>query len=544
MAGEWKLRGYVIEQLLGSGASGDVWRARVAATGDPVALKRIGVTDPVQAQRAREEAGLLSALDHPNLIRLHALVPGPDCLVLVLDLADGGSLSDVLAARGRLTPGEVITAISPIAATVSYLHSQAVVHGDVSSANILFTGSGVPLLCDVGVARLTGDRRDVEATPAYVDPAVASGSVPGPPSDVFSLGAVAFHALTGAPLWCADTAEDTLALAAEGVPEDAEQRLSAAGTPEAMTAAVLRALARDPHRRGTAVELALDLRQSATPRAVEFRAGRLPPEPRRHAGAETADERPPTARAVEVAGRPPFERPGSAGGDPGTEPPTRMVVARPRPAIPRPNRHRRPPVPAGRARLPLMVTAAIVAIAAAVLGYLVLRGGGRDATAGPRGPVSKHTSPASVPSSASSPASPAADPPSARSGPGPAAAAEWSQVLGALDAVRAKAYATRSPELLSHVYVPGRLLEHDRAQLLRLVPAGCGLLGALTTYQAVTADPPGDRSAATVTASLPGTRLVCGATVRAATPPAGRTRLRIELTQTADGPRISAEQPV
>src|SRR5438309_584724 len=83
----------------------------------------------------------------------------PDGAVLVLDLADGGSLAELLAVRGRLTPGEVITAVSPVAAAVAYLHAAEIVHGDVSPANILFTPGGVPLLADLGVARLTGDER-------------------------------------------------------------------------------------------------------------------------------------------------------------------------------------------------------------------------------------------------------------------------------------------------------------------------------------------------------------------------------------------------
>src|SRR6266496_3520457 len=71
----WKLPGYVVEELLGFGGSGEVWRGRVSAHGDPVALKRLPITEPAQIQAARAEAALLSTLDHPHLIRLHELVP-------------------------------------------------------------------------------------------------------------------------------------------------------------------------------------------------------------------------------------------------------------------------------------------------------------------------------------------------------------------------------------------------------------------------------------------------------------------------------------
>ena len=174
----WKLPGYVVEELLGYGGSGEVWRGHASSTGAPVALKRLPVSDAAQAQAARAEAALLSTLDHPHLIGLHELVPAGDAVVLVLDLADGGSLADLLARRGRLTPGETITALAPIGAALAYAHDEGVVHGDVTSANVLFTAAGLPLLADLGVARIIGDASPANSTPAYVDPSVASGCAP------------------------------------------------------------------------------------------------------------------------------------------------------------------------------------------------------------------------------------------------------------------------------------------------------------------------------------------------------------------------------
>ena len=289
MTGRWRLRGYDVERLLGSGGSSDVWRGRVSATGEPVALKRIAGVDTVAVKRAETEAALLTALDHPHLVRLHAFVPTDDATVLVLDLADGGSLAQLLDARGRLTPGEVVTALAPIGAALAYLHGAGVVHGDVSAANVLFTPAGVPLLADVGVARLLGDDSDAHTTPAYVDPCVAAGSIPGAQSDVFMLAAVALHALTGTPPWVAATGDAALALAEAGVLDDVAARLAAAHVPPAMTQVLVRALSVDPHRRGTAAELALDLRHSVQPVAVELAAGRSRPDPARMARPAAVD---------------------------------------------------------------------------------------------------------------------------------------------------------------------------------------------------------------------------------------------------------------
>ena len=221
----WKVPGYVVEDLLGFGGSSEVWRGRVAGTGEPVALKRIPVDDAGAAQAARAEAALLSTLDHPNLVHLHELVPSADAIVLVLDLAAGGSLAELLRQRGRLTPGEVITALAPIGAALAYAHSEGVVHGDVSASNVLFTDIGLPLLADLGVARVIGDERPIHATPAYIDPGVASGFAPGPPSDVFSLAAVAVHALTGAPLWPGNTPAQMIEQAAAGELGEARRAL-------------------------------------------------------------------------------------------------------------------------------------------------------------------------------------------------------------------------------------------------------------------------------------------------------------------------------
>src|SRR6478735_6866371 len=100
-----RLRGYIVEGLLGRGASGEVWQARIDGTSTRVALKRIRAPGAEQLRKAHDEAALLAALDHENLVRLHALVPADDAMVLVLDLAERGSLADLLAGRGRLTPG-------------------------------------------------------------------------------------------------------------------------------------------------------------------------------------------------------------------------------------------------------------------------------------------------------------------------------------------------------------------------------------------------------------------------------------------------------
>jgi hypothetical protein len=268
--------GYTLEVLLGRGGSGEVWRGVPRRGGPPVAVKVLVDGDP---ERQAREAALLGELDHPHLVRLLEVVHqprrgSPARVALVLDLLEGGSLAALLARRGRLRAGEVVTAIAPVAAALAHAHEHGVVHGDLSPGNIVFTAEGRPVLTDLGVARVLGEASAGEVTPAYVDPTVARGGAPGPASDVFGVAAAAFHALTGVAPWNAATAGDTLEVAAAGfLPDLAEL---APDVPPALISVVARGLAADPHDRGTAAAFALDLRHACRPEPVRLPVAGVP----------------------------------------------------------------------------------------------------------------------------------------------------------------------------------------------------------------------------------------------------------------------------
>jgi hypothetical protein len=268
--------GFVLEELLGRGGSGQVWRARPRAGGPPVAVKVLVRGDP---ERQEREAALLAELDHPHLVRLHRVVRHevrgrPAEVALVLDLLAGGSLAALLARRGRLRPGEVVTTVAPIAAALAHAHERGVVHGDLSPGNVVFTAEGRPVLTDLGTARLVGDTAGAEVTPAYVDPVVARGGAPGPASDVFGVAAAAFHALTGIAPWNAADPRGTLTVAAAGDLPDLA--LLAPEAPEELVRVVQRGLSLDPHRRGTAAAFALDLRHACRPEPVRLPEAGVP----------------------------------------------------------------------------------------------------------------------------------------------------------------------------------------------------------------------------------------------------------------------------
>ena len=262
--------GYVLEELLGRGGSGQVWRARPRSGGASVAVKVLVRGDP---ERQEREALLLGELDHPHLVRLHEVVrrqvrDRPAQVSLVLDLLAGGSLAALLGRRGRLRPGEVVTTVAPVAAALAHAHERGVVHGDLSPGNVVFTAEGRPVLTDLGTARLVGDTARAEVTPAYVDPVVARGGAPGPASDVFGVAAAAFHALTGIAPWNAADPGGTLAVAAAG--ELPDLALLAPDAPPELVRVVLRGLSAEPHLRGSAAAFALDLRHACRPEPVRL----------------------------------------------------------------------------------------------------------------------------------------------------------------------------------------------------------------------------------------------------------------------------------
>jgi hypothetical protein len=479
----------------------------------------------------------------------------------VLDLAGGGSLAALLARRGRLTVGETITAIAPIGAALAYAHNAGVVHGDVSSANILFTDIGLPLLADLGVARLLGDAQPVRTTPAYADPAVVGGSLPTPASDVFMLGAVALHALTGTPPWDGPGADDLLEAAGAGTQPDFAAALSRAAVPEPVAAVVSRALSVEPARRGTAAEFALELRHAAKPVAVELSAGR----------ARTAAV-PPTSRSAPLQAAPSPAEPDRAVARP--RQPLTMGVRAPSPFVTPAARHlahSRPRVATG-----LMVSAIVVALALCA-GVWWWRSAADPAPALAATPSTVHptvhptahpTARASA-SAASRTALPTAIStarPTANSRDAPARSTSTASsralasdtatrafaparldpahalaTLTALDETRSQAYATRNPALLTAVYASPTLLGRDRAQLLSIVPAGCRLLGVRTRFsQLVFASASAIRVRLRVRTTITASRLVCSGAAGGSTPGAAPTTLLLDLVRSDSSYRIAA----
>ena len=193
--------GYRLTRQLGSGSTASVWRARRLEDDALVAIKLLpGDAD----EEAVREYTLLQQAASEHVVTLHETLAldsdeGP-ATALVLELLAGGSLTQVIAERGHLTPGETVTVIVPIAQALSGLHDLGVVHGDLSPGNVLLDSMGRPTLSDLGFSRLTGEAPgDVHGTDGYVAPEVLDGGDLTRAADVHALGALAWLCLVGAP---------------------------------------------------------------------------------------------------------------------------------------------------------------------------------------------------------------------------------------------------------------------------------------------------------------------------------------------------------
>lgn len=190
-----------IEQLLGRGGMGEVFRARDLTTGQSVAIKLLRMVDPQSMGRFRTEIEVLGRLDHPGVVRLYGSGSHDGVPYLVLELVDGPSLADVLAG-GPLGVELSISIGQQLAEALMHAHGLDIVHRDVKPANVICDAEPSRVrLADFGIARFSDTPRMTAAggcigTAAYLAPEQLEGQV-GPAADVYALGLVVLECLTG-----------------------------------------------------------------------------------------------------------------------------------------------------------------------------------------------------------------------------------------------------------------------------------------------------------------------------------------------------------
>ena len=271
---------YELLDELARGGMGVVYRARHLRLDRIVALKMIlsgGQASSEERRRFSNESAAAARLQHPAIVPIYEVGLHEDQPFLAMAFIDGSNLRERLSC-GSIPPSDAARLVRILADAVHYAHSQGVVHRDLKPANILLDADGHPHITDFGLAKQSafdGELTDVGqiiGTPAYMSPEQATGKSEqvGPAADVYSLGAILYHALTGRPPFQAATAPDLIAQVRDDEPA-ALRRLNHF-VPRDLEVICLKCLRKEPLQRyASAQRLAADLRSYEEGRPIEAR---------------------------------------------------------------------------------------------------------------------------------------------------------------------------------------------------------------------------------------------------------------------------------
>ncbi|MFF3982814.1 serine/threonine-protein kinase [Streptomyces sp. NPDC055808] len=271
---------YLLEEPLGRGATGTVWRARQRETagseasvagqpGETVAIKVLKeelANDADVVMRFLRERSVLLRLRHDNIVRTRDLVVEGDLLALVMDLVDGPDLHRYIRENGPLTPVAASLLTAQIADALAASHADGVVHRDLKPANVLLDerdGAMHPMLTDFGIARLADSpgltrTHEFVGTPAYVAPESAEGRPQTSAVDIYGAGILLYELVTGRPPFAGGTALEVLHR------HLSEEPRRPTTVPAPLWTVIERCLSKDPDRRPSAENLARGLRVVAS----------------------------------------------------------------------------------------------------------------------------------------------------------------------------------------------------------------------------------------------------------------------------------------
>ena len=261
---------YLIDSLIGEGATATVYRATDTRLGRPVAVKvLLPHVHATTRQRFEREARAAAMLNHPGIMAIYDVGQDGDYSYLVVELISGRPLYDFIPAA----PAMVAELGRKICLALEYAHRAGLIHRDVKPANIYVTEDNAIKIMDMGLAmaadehekRLTASG-SIIGTPAYLSPEQAQGKKLDPRTDLYSLGVVLYELLTGQLPFDADDIGAILIQHVSKPPVPPSQLMS--GVPIFLERAILRALEKQPDSRypsAAAMAEALTARKSSDP---------------------------------------------------------------------------------------------------------------------------------------------------------------------------------------------------------------------------------------------------------------------------------------
>jgi eukaryotic-like serine/threonine-protein kinase len=272
---------YRVESTLGSGGMAVVYRAEDAILGRAVALKTLHhhyAEMPSFRRRFRQEARAMASLDHENIVKVYDISQDGEVPFIVVECVSGRDLGDLLGGRrgrrsGRLNEQFVRRMAMQLLHALSYAHRRGIIHRDIKPSNILLTSGGTVKVADFGIARIVeeddvpiGEAGEIVGSARYMSPEQLRGEDATPRSDVYSVGVLLYHCLTGRPPFSGDVKS----LARQHMHKDPPppRRLNKRITP-GMEAVIMRALSKKPRDRYFSANAMLDdIEIEAPPRSV------------------------------------------------------------------------------------------------------------------------------------------------------------------------------------------------------------------------------------------------------------------------------------
>jgi serine/threonine protein kinase/tetratricopeptide (TPR) repeat protein len=261
---------YELLEEIGRGSQGTVYRARQKSLNRTVALKVIRLsqwTTTAHLKRFRLEAEATASLDNPNIVPVYEVGERGSSCYFSMKLIEGGPLDQVFKREPRsFGIRRAAELIAKLARAVHYAHQRGILHRDIKPGNILIDAKGEPLVSDFGLARLLEEEStvtrtlDTLGTPSYMAPeqALSNSSELTSATDVYGLGAVLYHLLTGHPPFAGSTTYETIRLLLETEPRD--PRLWNPKTDRDVATICLKCLEKNSqHRYPSALALAEDL---------------------------------------------------------------------------------------------------------------------------------------------------------------------------------------------------------------------------------------------------------------------------------------------
>src|SRR6266446_7028339 len=266
MLGE--LGDYELQEEVGRGGQGVVFRARQKSLNRTVALKVISLgqwASKAHVKRFRREAEAAASLEHPGIVPIHEVGERDGSSYFSMQFIEGGQLDEVVR-REPMAIRRAVELIAKVARTVHYAHEHGILHRDIKPGNILLDQKGEPHLTDFGLARLVETEStvtrtlEVLGTPSYMAPeqAAANNAQLTSATDVYGLGAVLYQLLTGHPPFAGGTTYETIKLVLDTEPR--QPRLWNPKIDRDLSTICLKCLEKDPKRRySSAFALAEDL---------------------------------------------------------------------------------------------------------------------------------------------------------------------------------------------------------------------------------------------------------------------------------------------